>query len=84
MAMGRIFKTPSDDSTEATLRAMHITNELDNYYEKGVGWIRTIIAIIVTMLVVSAYEFHSEISIWENTADWLINKLTNFVNGLVD
>tara|TARA_R110002020_G_scaffold102153_1_gene240155 strand:+ start:337 stop:585 length:249 start_codon:yes stop_codon:yes gene_type:complete len=82
--MGRIFKTPGDDSTEATLRAMHITNELDNYYERGVGWIRTLLAILVTMLVVSAYEFHSNISIWENTADWLINKLTNFVNGLVD
>ena len=82
--MGRIFKTPGDDSTEATLRAMHITNELDNYYERGVGWIRTLLAILITTMVVSAYEFHSTISIWENTADWLINKLTNFVNGLVD
>ncbi len=26
--MGRIFKTPKDDATEATLRAMHIANEL--------------------------------------------------------
>ena len=82
--MGRIFKTPGDDSTEATLRAMHITNELDNYYERGVGWIRTLLAIFITTMIVSAYEFHSNISIWENTADWLINKLTNFVNGLVD
>ena len=82
--MGRIFKTPGDDSTEATLRAMHITNELDNYYERGVGWLRTIIAIVITMLVVSAYEFHSNNSIWENTADWFIEKVSNWVSGFVD
>lgn len=35
--MGRIFKTPTDDSTEATLRAMHTQNTLDTYYEKGLG-----------------------------------------------
>lgn len=82
--MGKIFKTPSDDSTEATLRAMHITNELDNYYERGLGWVRTVLFTSIGVLITSAYEFHSDTSIWENTADWFINKISNWVQGLLE
>ena len=57
--MGRIFKTPKDDSVEETLRAMHLANTVDNTYEWGVGWIRTVIAAIVASLVVSAVEANS-------------------------
>lgn len=81
--MGKIFKTPSDDSTEATLRAMHITNELDNYYERGIGWLRTVLFTSMGVLITSAYEFHSDTSIWENTADWFINKISNWVQGIL-
>ena len=35
--MGRIFKTPSDDAVEETLRSMHIANTVDVAYEKGMG-----------------------------------------------
>lgn len=81
--MGKIFKTPSDDSTEATLRAMHITNELDNYYERGWGWLRTILFTFSGIMIISAYEFHTEISVWEKTADWFINKIASWVEGLL-
>ena len=56
--MGRIFKTPSDDSTEATLRAMHTQNTLDNYYEKGWGWLRTILFTLIAVLATSLWEKH--------------------------
>ena len=81
--MGRIFRTPSDDSTEATLRAMHITNELDNYYEKGMGWLRTIFFSILAILITSAYELHSGNSVWGGTVEYCIEKLVSFVDGLV-
>ena len=51
--MGRIFKTPTDDSTEATLRAMHTQNTLDNYYEKSVGWVRTVLFTLLGVLIAS-------------------------------
>ena len=53
--LGRIFKTPTDDSTEATLRAMHTQNTLDNYYERGVGWIRTVLFVSVAILLTSYF-----------------------------
>ena len=65
--MGRIFKTPTDDSTEATLRAMHTQNTLDTYYEKGVGWIRTVFFCFITALIISLWELSTGESFWENT-----------------
>ena len=79
--MGRIFKTPTDDSTEATLRAMHTQNMLDTYYEKGVGWLRTLLFVVVAILATSAFELRSGDSIWENTVEWFWNKLENWVSG---
>ena len=79
--MGRIFKTPSDDSTESTLRAIHVANTLDTAYERGWGWLKTIIASFITVFVVSALEYHGEYSIWEHTADWAGNKITGWLSG---
>ena len=79
--MVKIFKTPTDDSTEATLRAMHTQNTIDTYYEYGLGWLRTILFTSIAILVTSAYELSSEISIWENTVEWFWDKLTNWVLG---
>ena len=77
--MGRIFKTPSDNATEATLRAMHIANTVDTTYERTWGWLKTIVASAITALVVSGFEFHnSEFSLWENSADWAAGKLVDF------
>lgn len=85
--MGRIFKTPTDDSTEATLRAMHTQNTLDNYYEKSVGWFRTISFTLLGILIASYYEYHTGDSIWENTVEWFWNKVKDFgswLSGLVE
>ena len=79
--MGRIFKTPTDDSTEATLRAMHTQNMLDTYYEKGVGWLRTILFVLIAVLVTSAFELKTGDSIWENSVEWCWNKIENWVSG---
>ena len=79
--MGRIFKTPTDDSTEATLRAMHTQNMLDTYYEKGLGWLRTILFVLIAVLVTSAFELKTGDSIWENTVEWFWNKIENWVSG---
>ncbi len=85
--MGRIFKTPTDDSTEATLRAMHTQNTLDNYYERSVGWVRTVVCTLLGILIASYYEYHSDESIWVNTVEWFWNKVVAFgewLSGLVD
>lgn len=81
--MGRIFKTPEDDSTEATLRALHTQNTLDNYYEKGIGWIRTILFTILGMLFVSLWENITGESLWVNTVEWFWNKVEDFGNWVL-
>lgn len=68
--MGWLFKTPGDDATEATLRALHWQNTLDNYYEYGWGWVRTIIAAALGVFITSAFEASTGISLWENTVEW--------------
>lgn len=81
--MGRIFKTPSDDATESTLRAMHIANAVDNAYERTWGWVKTVIASGLTALIVSGVEFHNpDFSVYENSVDWAVTKLGNFIEWL--
>jgi len=80
--MGRIFKTPTDDSTEATLRAMHTQNTLDTYYEKSIGWIRTIIVGIIVALFTSFWELNSDDSLWTNTVEWLWFKVQNLADWI--
>ena len=80
--MGRIFKTPTDDSTEATLRAMHTQNTLDTYYEKGVGWIRTVIFCFITDLIVSFWELTTDESFWKNTVEWVWTKVQNLADWI--
>ena len=80
--MGRIFKTPTDDSTEATLRAMHTQNTLDTYYEKGVGWLRTILFCLITALSISLWELSTGESFWTNTVEWFWNKVQRFADWI--
>ena len=86
--MGRIFKTPKDDSVEETLRAMHLANTVDNTYEWGVGWLRTLLAAVISALIVSYIESTSNFTLWGWTverfwgevqalADWLASKVSN-------
>ena len=69
--MGRIFKTPTDDAVEQTLRAMHTQNIIDNTYEKGLGWIKVIIFSTLAAFGVSAFEYYSDWNLWESTGNWL-------------
>tara|TARA_R100000908_G_scaffold64709_2_gene49646 strand:+ start:6246 stop:6482 length:237 start_codon:yes stop_codon:yes gene_type:complete len=78
--MGWLFKTPSDDATEATLRALHTQNTLDTYYEKGKALIFCIITGVVTALSVSWFEQASDVSVWESTVEWFYEKLRGWVN----
>ena len=80
--MGRIFKTPTDDSTEATLRAMHTQNTLDTYYEEGVGWIRTVIFCFITALIVSFWELTTDESFWKLTIEWVWSKVQNLADWI--
>tara|TARA_Y100001938_G_C8099472_1_gene440528 strand:- start:6791 stop:7048 length:258 start_codon:yes stop_codon:yes gene_type:complete len=81
--MGKIFKTPKDDSVEETLRAMHLANTVDNVYEWGYGWVRTIIVSVVSVLTVSATELYYDVSLWSITVEWFLQKVADFGNWLV-
>ena len=81
--MGRIFKTPSDNATEETLRAIHLANTVDTTYERTWGWVKTVIASFITALVVSGIEFYNpEFSIYDNTLDWGVGKLGDLITWL--
>jgi|TARA_R100000152_G_C6780903_1_gene214341 hypothetical protein len=69
--VGRIFKTPTDDAVEQTLRAMHTQNIIDNTYEKGLGWLKVLIFSTSTAFVVSAFEYYTDWNLWESTGNWL-------------
>ena len=81
--MGRIFKTVSDNATEETLRAIHLANTVDTTYERAWGWVKTVVASLLTALIVSGIEFHNtEFSVYESTVDWTVEKLRDFSKWL--
>lgn len=80
--MGRIFKTPSDDAVEETLRSMHIANTVDVAYERGMGWIKVIIFSTITAFTVSGFEFYTDWNLWESTGNWLKEKLQNAADSI--
>ena len=77
--MGWLFKTPSDDATEATLRALHTQNTLDTYYERGRALFLCIIVGVASALGVSWFETTTDVSIWENTVEWFFDKIRGWV-----
>jgi hypothetical protein len=79
--MGWLFKTPSDDATEATLRALHTQNMLDNYYERGRALLLCIIVGFGTAFAVSAFELKTGISVWENTVEWAYDKIEGWIQS---
>ena len=81
--MGWLFKTPSDDATEATLKALHWQNTLDNYYEYSWGWFRTVVFTIGAVFITSAVESNLSISLWENTVDDFVAWAQETVGGWV-
>ena len=65
--MGWLFKTPSDDAVEGTLRALHNQNIVDREYQRFWGWTKVLLAIAITVFATSAFESYNETSVWE---DW--------------
>jgi len=82
--MGKIFKTPKDDSVEETLRAMHLANTFDNTYEWTIGWVRTIIVAGVTALAVSAAESYTDFTLWGWTVEWAFGKIADLGQWMTD
>tara|TARA_R110000824_G_scaffold127706_2_gene288027 strand:- start:1606 stop:1854 length:249 start_codon:yes stop_codon:yes gene_type:complete len=82
--LGRIFKTPSDDAVEETLRSMHIANSVDIAYERTVGWIKVVLFSCLAAFVVSAFEFYSDWNLWEDSGNWVKNKLAEWSNAIFD
>ena len=80
--MGRIFKTPSDDAVEETLRSMHIANSVDIAYERTVGWVKVVIFSTITAFVISGFEFYTDWNLWEQSGNWLKEKLTEWSNAI--
>ena len=80
----RIFRNIEDDSVEATLRSLHMANTVDNTYEWGIGWIRTILLSVIAALTVSAMEANSDFSLWEWTAEWFYEKARNLGTKIVN
>ena len=74
----RIFRNVGDDSVEETLRAMHLANTVDNTYEWGIGWIRTILCSVVAVMAVSAMEDNTDWNLWDSTVEWVYGKIADF------
>ena len=81
--MGKIFKTPKDDSVEETLRAMHLANTVDNVYEWGIGWVRTLIGFGIGVFGTSAIEYYTDIAVWESTGEWAAGKIEDLAQWLL-
>tara|TARA_R100000908_G_C3654493_1_gene84694 strand:+ start:275 stop:523 length:249 start_codon:yes stop_codon:yes gene_type:complete len=82
--LGRIFKTPSDDTVEETLRMMHTANMVDVAYERGMGWLKVIAFSILTAFIVSAYEYYTDWNLWEDTGNWLKETLQGWSDAIFD
>ena len=77
--MGWLFKTPSDDATEATLRALHTQNIVDNVYERTWGWLKVVFFTTGGIFLTSALEYWWDTSLWENTAEVVRQKVASWV-----
>lgn len=81
--MGRIFKTPSDNAVEETMRAMHLANTVDTAYEKGMGWLKVLFFGTIAIFVVSAFEFYTDWNLWESSGNWLSDWAVRQLSKLV-
>tara|TARA_R110002020_G_scaffold118792_7_gene271420 strand:- start:4218 stop:4457 length:240 start_codon:yes stop_codon:yes gene_type:complete len=78
--MGWIFKTPSDDAVEGTLRQLHMANQVDRVYERTWGWLKAAICSAIAMMITSGFEYYYDTSIYHDTLVWVYDKIV----GLFD
>jgi len=82
--LGRIFKTPSDDAVEETLRSMHIANTVDVAYERGMGWVKVVLFSTITAFTISAFEYYTDWNLWQSTGNWLKELLQGWADSIFD
>ena len=82
--MGRIFKTPSDDAVEETLRSMHIANTVDVAYERGMGWLKVVVFSTITAFTISAFEYYTDWNLWQSSGNWLKETLQGLSDSIFD
>ena len=74
--MGWIFKTPSDDAVEGTLRQLHLANQVDRVYEQTWGGLKAAICSVIAMMITSGFEYYSGASIYHETLVWVFEKIS--------
>ena len=82
--MGRIFKTPSDDTVEETLRMMHTANMVDVAYERTLGWLKVVFFSLLSAFVMTAIDYYNDWNLWEHTGNWLKETLQSWSNSIFD
>jgi hypothetical protein len=80
--LGKIFKTPSDDAVEETLRMMHTANMVDVAYERAVGWIKVVLFSLTTAFVLSAFEFYTDWNLWDVSGNWIKDTLQRWSDAI--
>ena len=77
--MSRIFKRSGDDATEETLKAMHLANRVDDYYERGWTWVKVILASVITAFVISGFEHYTDWNLWSEVTIWFKDGIRNLL-----
>jgi len=80
--LGKIFKTPSDDAVEETLRMMHTANMVDVAYERAVGWVKVVLFSLTTAFVLSAFEFYTDWNLWDVSGNWIKDTLQRWSDAI--
>jgi len=77
--MGWLFRTPSDDAVEGTLRQLHMANQVDRVYERTWGWVKVVFFSALAVVITSAIEYYAEGSLWNSVivsfGDWVAGLL---------
>jgi hypothetical protein len=75
MNMGWLFKTPSDDAVEGTLRQLHMANQVDRVYERTWGWVKALICSAIAVVITSGVEYYTNVSLYnivlDSTLGWI-------------
>lgn len=73
--MGWLFKTPSDDAVEGTLRQLHMANQVDRVYERTWGWLKAAVCSAIAVLITSGFEYYADTSLYHEllvgSIDWI-------------